>query len=75
MTENCKQIGNRTFFCIVSKDQSIKERVPKRTRSFYRETRQERMPLKAEKNEAGTDASKSEERKKERLRSFSVPFT
>ena len=57
-----------------NRKQSIKERVPKRTRSFYRGTRLERKPLKSERNEAGTDASKSEERKKERLRSFSVPF-
>ena len=61
-----------------TKEQSIKERVPKRmrsgTRSFYRGTRQERMPLKSERNEAGTDASSKIRgtRKKERFRSFCI---
>ena len=44
------------------------------TRSFYRGTRQERMPLKSERNEAGTDASKIRGTQKGTARSFSVPF-
>ena len=44
------------------------------TRSFFWGTRQERMPLKSERNEAGTDASKIRGTQKGTERSFSVPF-
>ena len=50
-----------------------KERVPERV-PFFGGTRQERMPLKSERNEAGTNASRSRGTPKGTDRSFSVPF-
>ena len=44
------------------------------TRSFFWGTRQERMHLNSERNEAGTDASKIRGTQKGTARSFSVPF-